>query len=148
MSELAGGETTKVRMWLARVAGPPTAVTASNTSRAAPVAVAVPRFRTVTTTSTSLLTTGSDVNWMSADVIARSGQGNRVKVRARMLFASFVSRTAPPSSTKENGGSTTADTVRLDSRAPFGCQTTVTLTSPFVGTTEITISAIHKPLAV
>src|SRR3970040_1179797 len=118
MSEPAGVETTKVRMWLARgggrhrtvtptvepctrlkVAGPATRVTPSKTSRVAPVAVAVPRFRTVTTTSTSLFTTGSDVNWMSADVIASAGQVNRGKDGGRMLVGSVVSRTAPPLAT-------------------------------------------------
>src|SRR3989454_9901601 len=101
------------------VAGPATRWAPSHTSRIAPSARFVPMLWAVTRTGTLLFTTGSEANWMSAEEIARSGHVNSVNVRGRMLFRSFVSRIAPPSSTANSGGSTTAGTVRLASRAPF-----------------------------
>src|SRR3989442_14330226 len=115
------------------VAGPATRWAPSHTSRIAPSTRFVPMLCAVTRTWTLLFTTGSEANWMSAEEIARSGHVNSVNVRGRMLFRSFVSRIAPPSSTANSGGSTTADTVRLDSSAPFGCQMTDAVTVEFFG---------------
>src|SRR5947209_18233172 len=107
---------------MSNATGPPTRCAPSQTSRIAPAARFVPMLWATTRTWASLFRTGSEANWTSADEIARSGQVKSVKLRGRMLFRSFVSRVAPPSVTADNGGSTTADTVRLDSRAPFGRQ--------------------------
>src|SRR2546422_11435452 len=85
---------------------------------------------------------------MSAEEIARSGHVNSVNVRGRMLFRSFVSRIAPPSSTANNGGATTAGTVRLDSSAPFGCQMTDAVTGGFFGGGGVIVSLIQKPAGV
>src|SRR2546425_3500921 len=106
------------------VAGPATRWAPSHTSRIDPSARFVPMLWAVTRTWTLLFTTGSEANWMSAEEIARSGHVNSVNVRGRMLFRSFVSRIAPPSSTANSGGSTPPDTPRLDSSAPVGCQMT------------------------
>src|SRR6266508_1471598 len=129
------------------VTGPPTRVAASQISSIAPVARFVPRLWTVTRTETSLFTTGAVVNWTSADEIARSGQVYKVKVRAKRLFVSSVSRTRPPSVTARTGGSTTAEIARLDSSAPSGCQTIEPVAVPFFGTSAITRSAIQRPVA-
>src|SRR2546427_9052713 len=64
-----------------------------------------------------------------------------------MLFRSFVSRVAPPSVTADNGGSTTADTVRLDSRAPFGRQMIVAVVVPLFRASARTGSVIQTPAA-
>ena len=59
---------------------------------------------------------------MSADVITRSGHVNSVRVTGRMLFASFVSRIAPPSVGFTRGGSTTTEMGTLVSTLPAGVQ--------------------------
>src|SRR5437867_4715934 len=130
---------------MSNVTGPPTRCAPSQTSRIAPAARFVPTLWATTRTWASLLKTGSDANWTSEDEIARSGQVKSVKVRGRMLFRSFVSRVAPPSVTEDNGGSTTADTVRLDSRAPFGRQMIVAVVVAFFGTSARTVSLIQTP---
>src|SRR2546426_3022562 len=129
------------------VAGPATRRAPSHTSRITPSARFVPMLWAVTRTWTLLFTTGSEANWMSAEEIARSGHVNSVNVRGRMLFRSFVSRIAPPSSTANSGGSTTPDTLRLDSRAPFGCQITDAVTVEFFGGRGVIVSLIQTPAA-
>src|SRR2546422_7655891 len=113
------------------VAGPATRWAPSHTSRIAPSARFVPMLWAVTRTGTLLFTTGSEANWMSAEEIAMSGHVNSVNVRGRMLFRSFVSRIAPPSSTANSGGANTAGTVRLDSSGPVGWQMTGAATGGF-----------------
>src|SRR6059036_3441559 len=132
---------------MSNVTGPPTRCAPSQTSRIAPAARFVPTLWATTRTWASLLKTGSDANWTSEDEIARSGQVKSVKLRGRMLFRSFVSRVAPPSATEANGGSTTADTVRLDSSAPFGRQMIVAVVVAFFGTSARTVSLIQTPAA-
>src|SRR2546428_12178650 len=95
----------------------------------------------------SLLSAGEGASLAAREVIARAGQVKSVKVRGRMLFSSFVSRIAPPSETEKSGGSTTADTVRLDSRAPFGRQMIVAVVVAFFGTSARTVSLIQTPAA-
>src|SRR3989454_10265027 len=133
---------------MSNVTGPPTRCAPSQTSRIAPVARFVPTLWATTRTCASLLRTGSVANWTSAEVIARSGQVKSVKVRGRMLFSSFVSRIAPPSETEKSGGSTTADTVRLDSRAPFGRQMIVAVVGAFFGAGARTVALVQTPGAV
>src|SRR5207245_11573299 len=132
---------------MANATGPPTRCAPSQTSRIAPAARFVPTLWTTTRTCASLLRTGSVANWTSEDEIARSGQVKSVKLRGRMLFRSFVSRVAPPSATETNGGSTTADTVRLDSSAPFGRQMIVAVVGAFFGASGRTGSVIQTPAA-
>src|SRR3989441_10547858 len=132
---------------MSNVTGPPTRCAPSQTSRIAPVARFVPTLWAPTRTCASLLRTGSVANWTAADVIARSGQVKSVKVRGRMLFSSFVSRIAPPSETEKSGGSTTADTVRLDYEATFGRQMIVAVVVAFFGTSARTVSLIQTPAA-
>src|SRR5438445_10866157 len=132
---------------MSKVTGPATRWAPSPTSRIAPAARFVPTLWATTRTWASLFRTGSEANWTSADEIARSGQVKSVKLRGRMLFRSFVSRVAPPSVTADNGGSTTADTVRLDSRAPFGRQMIVAVVVAFFGTIARTVSLIQTPAA-
>src|SRR5438128_10458442 len=132
---------------MSNVTGPPTRCAPSQTSRIAPAARFVPTLWTTTRTCASLLRTGSVANWTSEDEIARSGQVKSVKLRGRMLFRSFVSRVAPPSATEANGGSTTADTVRLDSSAPFGRQMNVAVVVAFLGPSGRTGALIQTPAA-
>src|SRR2546428_3981525 len=132
---------------MSKMTGPPTRCAPSQTSRIAPAARFVPTLWATTRTCASLFRTGSEANWMSDDEIARSGQVKSVKVRGKMLFRSFVSRIAPPSVTEDKGGSTTADTVRLDSRAPVGRQLIVAGGGPFLRTRARTVSLIQTPAA-
>src|SRR5439155_25156381 len=127
---------------MSNATGPPTRCAPSQTSRIAPAARFVPTLWATTRTWASLLKTGSDANWTSEDEIARSGQVKSVKLRGRMLFRSFVSRVAPPSVTEDNGGSPTADTVRLDSRAPCCRHMVVSVAGPVFGADARAVSVI------
>src|SRR2546427_10232953 len=130
------------------VAGPATRWAPSHTSRIAPSARFVPMLWAVTRTGTLLFSTGSEANWMSAEEIARSGHVNSVNVRGRMLFRSFVSRIAPPSSTANSGGATTAGTLRLDSTWPVGGQITDAVTGGFFWAGGVIVALVQAPAAV
>src|SRR5947199_8184501 len=118
---------------MSKVTGPAARWDPSHISGIAPAARFVPTLWATTRTWASLFRTGSAANWMSPEEIERSGHVKSVKVRGRMLLSSFVSRIAPPSVTANRGGSTTAETVRLDSRAAVRCQRDVAVVGAVFG---------------